>query len=468
MRKAALALIVLSTLRIAATWTLYSATVDEPMHVSAGLQLYTQHAYTYQPENPPLPRLVLAFAPWLGGMDFDPNRSIDEQLLRVFYSDGRYKTNLVLARAGNLVFFVLAAVAVWLWARRLLGEQGALVATLLFTLQPMIAGHAGLATHDLAATAGVAWSLLAFARWLDEQTVKRAALFGVAFGLAVLCKFSCIGYVPAACLAMYLVRRDFRWRALLPAFAAALAVTLFVTWSGYAFHVEPFLAGIRGLRAIDQGGHFGFLFGQVRMDGWWWYFPTAVALKSTIASLVLALFARRRGLEALAAVVAILLVAMPSHLNLGVRYVLPLYAPLAVAGASVTFARKWLLAALLAWHTVASAVAIPDAFPYFNEAAGPRPWQYLLDSNIDWGQDALRLKRVIREKKIDQIGLAVLGWHDWDALGYPPHYALQRDVPSQGWVAVSEHMFGLARGAPWLEGRRYERVGKSIRLYYVK
>ena len=466
MKKAALALIAISALRIAATWTVYSATVDEPMHVSAGLQFYTQRVYTIQPENPPLPRLVLAFAPWLGGMDFDPNRDTNAQLLRVFYSDDRYKTNLVLARAGNLVFFVLAAVAVWLWARRLLGEKSALIATALFTLQPMIAGHAGLATHDLAATAGVAWSLYAFACWLDEQTSKHAAWFGVAFGLAILCKFSCIGYVPAACLATYLVRRDYRWRALLPSFVVALIVTLFVLWSGYAFHTGPFLAGIKGLRAIDQGGHFAFLFGEVRMDGWWWYFPAAVALKSTIASLILALFARKRALEPLAAVIAILLVAMPSHLNLGVRYVLPLYAPLAVAGACVT--RKWLLAPLLAWHTVASAVAIPDAFPYFNEAAGRRPWQYLLDSNIDWGQDALRLRNVLREKKVDRVGLAVLGWHDWNALGYPPHYFLQRDVPSQGWVAVSEHMFGLARGAPWLEGRRYERVGKSIRLYYVK
>ncbi len=285
----------------------------------------------------------------------------------------------------------------------------------------------------------------------------------------MLCKFSCLGYVPAACLAMYLVRRDFRWRAILPSFGVALVVTLFTIWAGYAFHTEPFVKGIQGLRAIDQGGHFAFLFGDVRMNGWWWYFPAAVALKSTLASLVLALFARRRGVEALAAVVAILLVAMPSHLNLGVRYVLPLYAPLAVAGASAMYVlRKWFLGALLAWHTIASAIAIPDAFPYFNEAAGPRPWWYLIDSNIDWGQDALRLKRVLREKKAESVGIAVLGWHDWKALGFPPHYDLHRDVPSHGWVAVSEHIFGLARGAPWLEGRPYERVGKSIRLYYVK
>jgi hypothetical protein len=160
---------------------------------------------------------------------------------------------------------------------------------------------------------------------------------------------------------------------------------------------------------------------------------------------------------------------MPSHLNLGVRYVLPAYAPLAVAGAAgaLAFRRRWIAIALLVWHTGASLIAHPDAFPYFNEAAGREPSRLLLDSNIDWGQDALRLKRVLREKKAERVGLAVLGWHDWDKLGFPPHYALNRDVPSQGWVAVSEHLYGVARGAPWLEGRKYERVGTSIRLYYL-
>ena len=168
---AALALIVLSMLRIASTWTIFSATVDEPMHVSAGLELYTQHRHTYLPANPPLPRLVFALAPWLGGMDFDPRHTVNEQLQRVFYSDGRYETNLVLARSGNLVFFLIASLAVWWWARRELGATGGLVATLLFALQPMIAGHAGLATHDTAAVAAPQ-SALAFARWLDDRTIE--------------------------------------------------------------------------------------------------------------------------------------------------------------------------------------------------------------------------------------------------------------------------------------------------------
>ncbi len=468
---AAVIVMALSVVRIASTWTVFSATMDEPMHVSAGLQLYTQHTYAYQPENPPLPRVVLAFAPWLGGMDFDPARSTDDQLKRVFYSNDRYKTNLVLARAGNLVFFVLASAGVWLWARRDLGELAGFVATLLFTLQPAIAGHAGLATHDVAATAGLVWSLLAFSRWLEAPDTRRAALFGVAFGLAALCKFSCIGYVPAGCAAMYVVRvlgdRNLRrpWRAIAPAAATAILVV----WVGYAFHPAPFFRGIEGLASIDRGGHKAFLFGELRTSGWWWYFPAAVALKSTVASLLLAFFTRGRGREALAAAAAILIVAMPSHLNLGVRYVLPLYAPLAVAGASALLAVRWrwVVLVLLAWHATASMLSHPDAMPYFNEAAGTRPWEKLLDSNIDWGQDALRLERIVRERRIDRIGIAVMGIHDWDALGFPPHFDLDRSVPSHGWIAVSEHLYGLASGVPWLDGHKYERVGQSIRLYSI-
>ena len=466
---AALALIALSMLRIASTWTVFSATVDEPMHVSAGLQLYVQHANTYLPANPPLPRLVFALAPWLAGMDFDPRNRLEDQLLDVFYSDGRYETNLALARAGNLVFFLIASLGAWWWTRRELGETAGFIATLLFTFQPMIAGHSGLATHDVPGTAGVAVSLLAFSRWLGDRTWKSAALFGLAFGFAVLCKFSCIGYVPAACLAMYAVRRDWRWRTLAPAFAIALVVTLLVIWAGYAFTIDSFVAGIKQLREFDRAGHFTFLFGEFSMTGWWWYFPAAVALKTTLGSLALALCTRRRGCEGLAAAIAMLLIAMPSKLDLGVRYVLPVYVPLAFAGAAAFLAmkRKWIAIALLVWHTGASVLAHPDAFPYFNEAAGRQPWRLLLDSNIDWGQDVLRLREVVRERKIERIGLAVMGWHDWDELGFPPHYDFRREVPSQGWIAISEHHHGFAPRPFWLDGRRYERIGKSIRLYYI-
>jgi 4-amino-4-deoxy-L-arabinose transferase-like glycosyltransferase len=480
---ASVALIALSVIRIVATFTVYSAAVDEPMHISAALQLYTQHDYTYQPVNPPLPRLVFGLAPWLGGMQFDPKSTMEAQLSHVFHSNHHYKTNLVLARSGNLLFFVIAAVAVWWWARRELGANGGLVAVALFVLQPVVAGYAGLVTHDIAAVTGVAVSLLAFARWLDVPSTRAAMVFGAAYAFAVLCKFCDIGYVPAACLAMYLVRamRDAEtrraWRHIAPSFAAALATSVVLVWIGYGFTTHWFFAGIHDLVWFDRMDFFGYAFGRIEQRGWWWYFPAAVALKSTIASLVLgfcAFLARQTRVagEALAAALAILAVSMTSHLDLGVRYVLPLYAPLSVAGAAVALAMlhhhrlRIAAAVLLAWHAVASIVAIPDAFPYFNELAARRPWLYLLDSNLDWGQDILRLKRVVRAKKIDRLAIVAMGVNDYASLGFPPTSLLNRDVPTQGWVAISEQPYWFF-GYPWLRGRPYERVGKSIRLYYI-
>src|SRR5205085_5604880 len=107
----------------------------------------------------------------------------------------------------NLCFLALALAAAWAWARREAGDIAAFLTVLLLANEPLFLGHAGLATHDAAATAGVALSLLAFSRWRGAPGAGNAALLGAAYGFAVLCKFSCIVFVPAACAAILLVRR---------------------------------------------------------------------------------------------------------------------------------------------------------------------------------------------------------------------------------------------------------------------
>jgi hypothetical protein len=183
-------------------------------------------------------------------------------------------------------------------------------------------------------------------------------------------------------------------------------------------------------------------------------------------------------LEWLAASTAILLVVMPSKIDLGVRYVLPLYVPFSLAMACVVTAmlasarRSVRIAAiaLLAWHAGASLLAHPQYFAYFNGLAGPDPSRCLIDSNLDWGQDALFLKKALRRNRVETVGLAVVGAHNFDQLGYPPSYPLSPEIPATGWVAVSDHLYreGLRHGGwRWLRGRPYERVGASVRLYYI-
>ncbi len=252
----------------------------------------------------------------------------------------------------------------------------------------------------------------------------------------------------------------------------------------YAGSIATFTEGIRGLIDLDREGHTSYLFGKVSTTGWWWYFPVAVALKTTLATLLLVilgfLFARRERVfaESLAAAVAILLVAMTGNLDLGVRYVLPMYAPLAIAAAAAAVtmfrarATRAVAIALLVAHAGATALAHPDYIAYFNALGGRDPSRYLVDSNVEWGQDVLRLARIARDEKIELIGLSIHaeGVHDYDALGLPPRYHLQPWAPAHGWIAVGDHSYRMLRaegGWRWLVGKEYRRVGKSIRLYHL-
>ncbi len=515
-------LVAFAVVRMAATFRVFSATVDEATHISASLEIYQFHQYRVQRENPPLTCVVMGIAPYLGGMRFDLAPPWPQQLKTAFYDHGKYEHNLFLARVGNLFFFIVAALAIWLLARDDLGDAGALLALLLFTMEPIVMGYSSLATHDASVVAGVAIPLLAFRRWMRNPTVWRALLFGAAFGLGIACKFSVIGFVPAACIAMTVLRlvRDaaFRRRFLrvaLAVFPAAL-VTLLTVWACYAFstgprnlltpfegafgprvvalihHIGPetripapnFFIGIAGLLADNHVGIQSYLCGKSSTTGWWWYFPFAVALKTTIALLALFLLGavvtrtqlRWTWLEWFATAAAMIGVTMTSPLDIGVRYVLPAYAAMAVAGAATALAlmsdgrlARGVAIALLLLQTGVSIAAHPDYFPYFNLFAGREPSRYLGDSNLDWGQDVLRLRNAVRAHHITEMRASLMGAADFEKLGFPTVGSANPWQPSPGWLAVSEQSFAVARTAGgwlWLPPA-YEPVGKSIRLYRI-
>ena len=515
-----LLLIAVAVLRIVSTLTIFSATSDEGMHVTAGLQLVTEGRYAWQLENPPLPRVIFGWLAAKSGATFRTDIEPMEMVRSLFYSSGHYQTLLFYGRVGNVLFFILAAVAAWRLARRELGREGGAMSTLLFTTQPVILGYSGIANFDLACVAGFALVLLAFSRWLEKPTAARALIAGAAYGLSIGLKFSNVLFGAAGCVAIYTVhfiaeenvRRS--WRRVLVALPLAVIATLIALWGTYGFTfgslqsygmTKPapetsaarlldsidvttpipaphFAVGVANLTNLEARGHLSYAFGRRTEHGWWWYFPAATLFKTTLATLILVLagFMVSRGkvfASAVAAILAIFITTAPAAFDLGVRYVLPLYVPLSIAaaGAAMSMLRRGnapriAAIALLLWHCVASAVAHPDYFPYFNELAGRQPGRLFVDSNLDWGQDLLRLRRVLREEKVEKIGMHVAGLHDFDKLGIRSWYQLDPWVPARGWIAVSEHVYRITApdgGFSWLRGRSYRRVGTSIRLYYV-
>ena len=169
-----------------------------------------------------------------------------------------------------------------------------------------------------------------------------------------------------------------------------------------------------------------YLLGRTRRGGWWFFFPLALALKTPLAFLILAVMGFlsslrlwRQGqwsmLLSLAAVVGIFLATMFVTLRVGTRHVLVvlvLLAPLAGCGA----ARLWnsprkrlgrvTLCLLLAWQTVASIRAQNDFLAYFNELAPRAPGGTLVKGcDSDCGQDVFRLRQELHDRGVQRVGI---------------------------------------------------------------
>ena len=514
------ALTIIAVVRVGSTNRVFSETLDEPVHVAAGYHWLTERDYRMDLNHPPLARILFALPLRLAGIPKPPPINDVEQGNFLFYYGDRYEKNLARARHGNLVLLIVAIVAIALWTRRTFSPGVAILAVAMFTTLPPILGHAGQATTDLAIAAAMPLALLAFERFLERRTLKHAVWLGVTLAIGVLMKFSFIVFFPVCAAVVWLVKR-YPLPRVSHVFAIA-ATAFFVIWAGYKFDVarpveaektasfylqmsvpgplRPFMhwvatsvplpapalpIGIALVKVHDMSGHLTYLLGQQNAEGWWYYFPVVFFYKTPIPFMILAAWGmflairRRIGIEHALMPVAIMLVAMTTSINIGLRHLLPIYVSLSILAAFAVveiwrnakdaFGRLTLLA-LLGWLFIGVAADHPDYLAWYNEAAGPTPSRIAVDSNLDWGQDVLRLERAVREMKIDFV------WIAYSTNARFEHHAIRGDgLPPfrkvHGWVAIGETPLRMAEqegGYDWLNiYRPVRRIGKSIRLYKI-
>jgi hypothetical protein len=178
---------------------------------------------------------------------------------------------------------------------------------------------------------------------------------------------------------------------------------------------------------------------------------------------------------------------MTSHVNIGVRHILPIYIGFSIlAGRAGAFACQLhrkpasiILVLLLLWLALTGATHHPDYLSYFNELVGSQPEKVLVDSDLDWRQDTKRLAQRLKELGATEVSYGQFIWKAqcldvWPGLPHPQ--AIDPLVPVEGWTAVSPTLarttqygmdFRFPNLQPWFEYiRPVERVG-SLLLYYV-
>ncbi|HET9210625.1 MAG TPA: glycosyltransferase family 39 protein [Thermoanaerobaculia bacterium] len=425
------ALLILFALRGVAAMRVDGTTADEPLHLAYAERGLTAGTFirTDGTLNSKMPVSVLNALP----------ATLAERSGTL-----SWPRKLFLARLPSLLLGVLLGWLVWSWAGALFGPWGGALALFLYTFCPNVLAHAHLVTTDISTALAMFGSAYAFWRYLDRPSRGRLAVAVAAFGLAQLTKTTAAFLFPifALLLALRLRTRKDLLRAaglLLLLALSALAVLnagflgegTGTPLKGYTFVSESFqklaatpvlrdlplplpYAYVQGLDMVTRDSraqYWTYLRGRYSDTGFRSYFLWAFLLKVPVATQILLLLAlglwatgrlRAPGADDFLLVPAAFLLVYFSfffRLGIGIRYILPAFPFLFVfAGRVAAYPpssrslSRWqpaAVGALLLWLAASSFSVHPQYLSYFNEIAGGpgNGWRWLLDSNLDWGQD---------------------------------------------------------------------------------
>ena len=184
-------------------------------------------------------------------------------------------------------------------------------------------------------------------------------------------------------------------------------------------------------------GYSVYLNGELRQGGWWYYFLATLVYKVPEGTWVLVilsgfvLFTSKRSRAPWADEITVLVIAVGvlgamsflTDICLGLRYILPMFPYVFIATGKVVpwasgqsgrwrWAARGVIGGSLLATSAATASIHPDYLAYFNWASGgpDQGAEHLIDSNLDWGQDLVKLNRWLKENHPGRrVGLAYFG-----------------------------------------------------------
>ncbi len=314
-----------------------SVTIDEVAHIGAGVSYLQKLDLRFNPEHPPLPKVLAALPLVLRGTHADYSH-VSWQNSREFFPAflgewvfGEWLLNkwndpvttLAWARLPMLLLTLLLGWILFIYARRLGGPWGGLLCLCVYVSTPAFLAFGPLVHTDLAVTLFSLLTVWRFAELWHDPSKKNTLWFALSLSGALLSKFTAgillfvfaafalstrWGPVPGQPAAKPEARvwRKLRWRATLRGILwAALAVYAFYfvfSWHQPTDALErlghgpaalllrrllmPPLLYLTGVFfVLITGSRPTFLLGHAYSHGVWFYFPVVFVLKSPLGFL---------------------------------------------------------------------------------------------------------------------------------------------------------------------------------------
>jgi 4-amino-4-deoxy-L-arabinose transferase-like glycosyltransferase len=512
-----------------------SATVDEVTDIPTGYSQAWYGLYYLDSANPPFIRQIdgllagiydpqLYWGPGLSQIDFG-----SYSYYFAVVNAQRYHSIVICCRLAILLMTLLTGFLIYRWAKEEYGEWAGLGCMGIFLLNPLVLAHGTLATLDMGLTLTWVASLYALYKYCKNPSWLLALFTGLFLGMAICSKFTTIlllPVIPAGIILIPEIRKKLAedWQKTLFHLAGALVIFLlavnliyrfegsFSPASHYQFNSNlfkslfSFLPGwlplpfpedfIKGFESqfSNLGKYTSYLNGNYSDKGFYLYYLEAFLIKNPIPFLIMlgwAGYLRAKDkkklsftelLSILVVLVVFLVFSLSRAKNIGVRYLLPAY-PFIILLLGGLFTQKpfqrknsYLLGGLFTWQIVSMIWVCPHYIPYFNEAVGgpAQGHRYLVDSNLDWGQDFIRLKQYMDKNKLDRImfkpsGILPPMVYGINAVGVP-------ETPAPGIIAMSvNHYYGIFYTTPegrakynWLKNYKpIDKIGYSIWIYKI-
>jgi tetratricopeptide (TPR) repeat protein len=212
-------------------------------------------------------------------------------------------------------------------------------------------------------------------------------------------------------------------------------IMFFVIELNYLF-ADPgmIFSNIRSVAGSVTGGTKSCFMGSYSTTGFMLYYPVSLILKTPVPILLLVLYSvylfikqkKHKDIAPLLVFTGIVLfigAAMYSKLNLGIRYILPVY-PLAyifIVSVNKESSLKKVVYPLAGLLIISNVLIHPYYQSYFNLLIGKNTgaYKYFVDSSLDWGQDLKYLAQYLKKEGNPELTLAYFGTAD------PKYYGVQ-------------------------------------------